>query len=139
MFSVKLLSPNLILPKRVNPYAAGLDIFAQYKTIIPPHDRQLISTGLALELQQGTYGRLASTSGNSLKLGMEVGAGVIDSDYRGEIKVLLYNHSNQQIKIEPGMKLCQLIVSPIISTYEILTHESLTKTERGSKGFGELI
>ncbi|KAJ4462004.1 putative deoxyuridine 5'-triphosphate nucleotidohydrolase [Paratrimastix pyriformis] len=77
--------------------------------VVPPRGRLLVPTGIAIALPPETYGRIASRSGLALKNGIDVGAGVIDGDYRGEIKVLLFNHSDEPFPIAAGSRIAQLI------------------------------
>lgn len=88
------------MPFRASKEAAGLDLFLVGKSIIKPRSRELLNTKISIEIPKGHYGRIASRSGFSLKKGLEVGAGVIDSDYKGEIKVLLYNHSDKIVELD---------------------------------------
>ena len=85
---VKLLSPEAILPSRGSEHAAGLDLYSTIETMVQPGDSVLIKTGIALELPRGSYGRVAPRSSLAIR-GIETGAGVIDRDFRGEVKVLL--------------------------------------------------
>ena len=76
--------------------SAGLDLSAIETLAVPPYGRSLVSTGLVCAIPFGYYGRIAPRSGLALKAGIDVGAGVIDSDYRGELKILLFNHSDAE-------------------------------------------
>lgn len=138
MFKVKQLRPTAIMPKRATPFSAGLDFFTPIDFIMAPGSRILIATGFAVEIPTNCYGRLASTSRLSWEFGIEVGAGVIDSDYRGEVKVLLYNHGDTSVTLHRGDKIAQLIVSPIIISCAVVTDAALSSTIRGTRGFGEM-
>ena len=94
----------------------------------------MISTDILIEIPQNSYG-ISSRSGLFLNYGIEVGAGVIDSDYRGEIKVLLYNHSDNNFKIHRGDKIAQLIIEKIMYP-PLLISGNITTTIRGNRGFG---
>lgn len=135
---VKLLSSLAKLPRRGSPGAAGFDLSSTEHVRIHPGCRALISTGIAIRiLKHGIYGRIAPRSGLSVKNGINVGAGVIDADYRGEIKVLLFNNSiDHPFEILPGDRIAQLICEK----YEMLdifqVSEINDTTERGEGGFG---
>ncbi|KAH7827518.1 dUTP diphosphatase [Monocercomonoides exilis] len=136
----KKLSPDAILPVRGSLQAAGLDLFSNEENVIPARGRCAIQTGLTMILPDGCYGRVASRSGLSLKEGIEVGAGVIDPDYRGPIIVILYNHTDHDYQVKKGAKIAQLICTPFISAdvVEFTTSpiSGSATTERGEKGFG---
>jgi len=95
----------------------------------------LVSTGIALGIPEGNYGRIAPRSGLSYKNGIDIGAGVIDSDYTGEIKVLLINISNEPFEVEVGDRIAQIIIGKYLVT-EIEEVEKLDESERGDAGFG---
>ncbi|KAG6469878.1 hypothetical protein ZIOFF_070811 [Zingiber officinale] len=132
---INKISPNAVTPSRQSEESAGLDISASHAAVIEPNGRDLIHTGLRIEIPYGYYGRLASRSGLAWKTGIEVRAGVIDSDYRGEVQVLLFNRTNLPIYISPQQKIAQLILEKIAipEVYEI---PHLSHTKRGNKGFG---
>jgi len=132
---VKKLYPDAILPSRQTCESAGYDISTYDNYVIPPHGKQLIDTGLSFTVPKGTYGQLAPRSGMSCK-GTHVGAGVIDRDYTGHVKVLLFNLNNEEdIVISKGDRVAQLILKDI-QTPEIEEVEELSLTSRGSSGFG---
>src|SRR5256885_5182664 len=89
--SFKRLDPKALLPKRASPSAAGLDLYSIEAITLQPKERRLTQTGLAVAIPEGYYGRLAPRSGLATQKGIDVLAGVIDADYRGEIGCLLYN------------------------------------------------
>ncbi|KAG6536529.1 hypothetical protein ZIOFF_001587 [Zingiber officinale] len=132
---INKISPNAVTPSRQSEGSAGVDISASHAAVIEPNGRDLIHTGLRIEIPYGYYGRLASRSGLAWKTGIEVGAGVIDSDYRGEVQVLLFNRTNLPIYIFPQQKIAQLILEKI-AIPEVYEVPHLSHTERGSKGFG---
>lgn len=100
----KKLTEKAISPVRATPLAAGLDIASAYDYIIPPGGKELVSTDLAVNIPENCYGRIAPRSGISWKHSIHVGAGVIDADYRGHLKVLLFNLSNEKsFTITAGM------------------------------------
>lgn len=92
-FVVKRLSQQAQLPKKGSPGAAGYDIFSIEDTVVPAHDKAKVCTGLSWIVPKNTYGRIAPRSGLAWKHYLQVGAGVIDEDYRGEVCVILFNHS----------------------------------------------
>ncbi|KAG6532471.1 hypothetical protein ZIOFF_006317 [Zingiber officinale] len=132
---VNKITPNAVMPSRQSEGSAGLDVSANHTAVIEPYGRELIHTGLRIEIPYGYYGRLASRSGLAWKTGIEVGAGVIDSDYRGEVQVLLFNRTNLPIYISPQQKIAQLILEKI-AIPEVYEVPHLSYTERGNKGFG---
>lgn len=115
--------------------AAGLDVCAIEDVELGAKQRAMAKTGLAVAIPPGFYGRIAPRSGLASKQGLDVLAGVIDSDYRGEICVLLYNTGDEPIKLAAGSKICQLILEQII-TPEAAWATDLDETARGAGGFG---
>lgn len=132
---IKKLDANATLPTRGSSEAAGYDIYSIDSVNIPPFGRKLISTGIAMTVPEGTYGQLAPRSGLAVKKGIHVGAGIIDRDYTGEVKVLLMNLSSDPVDIELNERIAQLILKKI-ETPEIVEVEELNDTLRGSGGFG---
>jgi len=114
---------------------AGYDIYSNEDIRIPPYGSVSISTGLKISVPIGWFGRVLPRSGNSFKNHLETGAGVIDSSYRGEIKIKLYNHHNKEYYVKKGDRIAQLVVMPCY-TGEFLKVEKLMESERGDKGFG---
>ena len=111
------MNKNATLPEKGTPQSAGHDIFASTSSTIPPGDRKIIPTGLQIACQHGTYGRIAPRSGLTVKHGINVGAGVIDPDYRGKVGVVLFNDdAKETFHIEKGDKIAQLIVKKINDT-----------------------
>ena len=96
---IKRLSEEAIMPTKGSRMVAGHDLYALKDTSLPSHRQALVETGIAIGLPKGTYGRIASRSGLASKNGIEVGAGVIDADYTGELKVLLRNYSTTDYQI----------------------------------------
>lgn len=95
---VKLLSDTAKAPTRGSSHAAGYDIYASKESTIAARSRALVDTDISIAVPSGTYGRVASRSGLAVKKGIDVGAGVIDEDYRGQVRVLLFNHSDEEFK-----------------------------------------
>lgn len=131
----KQLDPRAVLPKRGSALAAGLDVCSIEELSIAPKQRVMARTGLAVAIPQGFYGRVAPRSGLAVKNGLDVLAGVIDSDYRGEVCCLLYNTGDETINLPAGSKICQLIVEQI-TTPEAEWAMDLDETARGAGGFG---
>src|SRR6266403_4391157 len=104
----KKLDPRAMLPTRGSPFSAGLDLYSIEAITLEPKQRQLIRTGLAVAIPEGHYGRLAPRSGLAVQKGLDVLAGVIDADYRGEIRCLLYNAGSEVIELPEQIKICQL-------------------------------
>ena len=128
------------LPKYETEGSAGMDIraFTDNKTIvIEPFDRAMIPTGLYAEIEQGHEAQIRPRSGMSAKYGVTVlnAPGTIDSDFTGEIKVILINLSNRPFIISDGDRIAQMVISKYEQT-EVTTAEKLSDTERGAGGFG---
>lgn len=129
------LSDKGFLPKRGTPYSAGLDLFSPIDTEVQPGSRLLVKLDISIELYDGTFGHILPRSGLSLKNGIHIGAGVIDSDYRGNVGVLLFNLSNDTFVINRGDRIAQLVVKK----YEMVEPEEIfenNETGRGDGGFG---
>jgi dUTP pyrophosphatase len=131
----KQLDPRAVLPQRGSVLAAGLDVCGIEDVEIGPRQRVTARTGLAVAIPPGFYGRVAPRSGLAAKKGLDVLAGVIDSDYRGEICVVLYNTGDETIHLPAGSKICQLIIEQII-TPQAAWATDLEETARGAGGFG---
>lgn len=132
---VKKLYKDAILPKRQTEGSAGYDLCSYNDYIIPPNTKQLIDTGISFTVPEGTYGQLAPRSGLSCK-GTHIGAGVIDRDYTGHVKVLLFNlNIDEDILINKGDRVAQLLLKRI-SVCAVEEVEALSCTDRGSGGFG---
>jgi dUTP pyrophosphatase len=132
---VRLLSPEAVVPKRGSEGAAGYDIYSIEDGIVPAHGKSIVSTGLAITVPSGTYGRIAPRSGLAAKHGISVGAGVIDRDFTGHVKVILFNHSDVDYGFSKGDRIAQLIVERI-SIPPVAVVNDLIVTERGEQGFG---
>ena len=129
------LDSRAVLPLRGSEFAAGLDVCSIEDLVIEPHRRATARTGLAVAIPHGFYGRVAPRSGLAVKQGLDVLAGVIDSDYRGELCCVLYNTSDTSITLPAGSKICQLIVEKIITPKAVWVND-LDETARGAGGFG---
>jgi dUTP pyrophosphatase len=131
----KRLHPAARLPTRGSEGAAGLDLYAIERVTIAPGARAAVRTGLAAAVPEGFYGRVAPRSGLAVRHGIDVLAGVIDSDYRGEILCALVNHGDAPFEVEPGARVAQLVVEAIARP-EPDWAEELPETSRGAGGFG---
>jgi len=123
------------VPTRGSSQSAGLDLYSIEEITIGPKQRALVSTGLAVAIPEGYYGRIAPRSGLALRAGLDVLSGVIDADYRGEIGCLLYNTGDETINLPAQSKICQLIIEKIIMPTPAWA-DDISETERGSGGFG---
>jgi dUTP pyrophosphatase len=132
----KKLSENAILPTRANPTDAGLDLYAaKRQQIFGQGHRALIETGVSVEIPEGHYGRIAPRSSLALNHGVDVMAGVVDASYRGPVGVVLINHGEHAVDINPGDRIAQLIIEKIETPVAVWA-EDLDETERGEGGFG---
>ena len=146
-FKVKLFNDDIIAPFKADPGAAGYDVFSTKSVIIPYGERCLIPLGFAVQVPDYYYLRVAPRSGLSLR-GIDIGAGVIDSSYRGEVMVLVVNNTGDDYEVNEGDKIAQLIMERCANTeidicYEYSDSDSdadhvddLTETSRGTGGFG---
>ena len=123
------------LPQYAHRGDAGADLRASETQIISPRGRELVATGIHLELPEGYAGLIWPRSGPAVKLGLDCGAGVIDSHYRGEIKVLLFNHSDDEIHVQSGDRIAQLIIQKV-ETVKFIFSDHLSETARNTAGFG---
>jgi dUTP pyrophosphatase len=136
---VKKLHPNAVLPTYGSAEAAGADLYAclEESVTIEPGEIFWVPTGIALEVPKGCAGLVYARSSMGAKRGLAPAnkVGVVDSDYRGEIKVVLLNHSNQTQTLQPGERVAQFVITPVLQpNYEEV--EELTDTNRGTGGFG---
>lgn len=135
MISVKLLTHDAKVPTRGSTEAAGLDLYAISSEVINPGERKLLDTGIAISLMPSTYARIAPRSGLAVKNGIDVMAGVVDSDYRGSLKVCLINLGDKPFNIAKHDRIAQLIVEHCILVEPVVV-KSLESTDRGNGGFG---
>nr|AXG50786.1 ORF3 [Piper yellow mottle virus] len=127
------LTPEARLPIRTAPSAAGYNLFGTERLVIQPGEKQLQRrTGIAIRIPEGHYGRIAARSSAAWQLGIVVGAGVIDADFQGEIKVLISNLSNSPVEIEAGDAVAQLVLerisTPSLSVWRVFTEETVRGT-----------
>lgn len=129
------LHPDAKLPARGSEWAAGLDLYSVEAVSIIPGARSTVRTGVSAAIPDGYYGRIAPRSGLAVNYGLDVLAGVIDCDYRGEIICLLVNLGNEPVRLERGERIAQLIIEAIIMPTPEWADE-LNDTKRGAAGFG---
>lgn len=133
------IHPEAVEPQYQTPGAAGLDLHARisHEIYLQPGVRFTCPTGIAIELPEGFEARVQPRSGLAAKHGVTVlnSPGCIDADYRGEVLVLLINHGDQAFRIEPGMRIAQLVISPVVRA-ELVRLNELSETERGEGGLG---
>ena len=134
--NIKKTNTSAKIPTRASPTDAGADLYSVEDCSIFPMQRKMVATGVQLEIPEGYYGRIAPRSGLALKQGIDVLAGVIDSSYRGEIKVIIFNTDNQKVfKVNVGDRIAQLIIEKHYN-FDFVEVEDLETTDRGEGGFG---
>ncbi len=133
------LKDNAQMPRRMSVGAAGYDLFAclEEELVLMPGQRLGVPTGIAISLPEGYEAQVRPRSGLALKLGLGVlnSPGTIDSDYRGEIRVILINLGEEAISIKPEMRIAQLVFSKVESM-DFYHSEKLDDTQRSTGGFG---
>ena len=134
---IKKLHPEANLPTKANPADAGLDLYALDVTEVPSWGSRLVSTGIAVSIPEGWCGLIKSRSSVALKQSLEVGAGVIDSGYTGEVKVLLRNHSEKIKWLNQGDRIAQLLLIsvPKVNVVEVKEFSQVVG-DRGDGAFG---
>jgi len=152
---IQLLSAKGKAPTRGSEFSAGYDLYSAEDTSVPARGKAMVSTGIAIAVPAGTCkfatvsivrdikadsiflldGRVAPRSGLAAKHSINTGAGVIDADYRGEVKVILFNHCDNDFTIKEGDRIAQLVIERIY-TPEVVVVEKLEATVRGAGGFG---
>ncbi|KXS21589.1 dUTP diphosphatase, partial [Gonapodya prolifera JEL478] len=135
VLKVKLLSSKGKLPTRGSSHAAGYDLYSAENTVVRAKNKAVVKTDISIACPTGTYGRVAPRSGLAVKNFIDVGAGVIDEDYRGPVGVVLFNFSDNDFEVKEGDRIAQLVLERII-TPPVLAVEDLDATIRGSGGFG---
>ena len=137
--NIKKLNDRAIIPSYGSEFAAGADLYAciEGETEIKPHETKVVPTGIAIELPPGYAGLIYARSGLATKKGLAPAnkVGVVDCDYRGEVKVVLHNHSEEVQTIGAGERIAQLVITPYL-TAKFVECETLSETVRGSGGFG---
>ncbi|KAA8537640.1 hypothetical protein F0562_027248 [Nyssa sinensis] len=135
LLRVKKLSEKAVLPSRASPLSAGYDLSSATETKVPARGKALIPTDLSIATPVGTYARIAPRSGLTWKHSIDVGAGVIDADYRGPVGVILFNHSDSAFEVKVGDRVAQLIIEKIMMP-DVTEVDDLDSTVRGIGGFG---
>lgn len=145
VLKVRLLRKDAKIPSKASEGSAGFDLYATEEVIVPSSrmtsggrlemGQAVVSTGIAVELPQGTVGRLASRSGLSVRFGIEVAAGWIDSDYRGELLIVLMNFGPEDYRVRAGDRVAQLVVLNVGADTAVIVDE-LGVTKRGFGGLG---
>jgi dUTP pyrophosphatase len=136
--SIRRLRPDAILPERAYTSDAGLDLAACERHELGPGERAVVGTGLAVAIPEGFAGFVQPRSGLAARHGITVvnAPGLVDSGYRGEIRVVLLNtDAREPFVVEPGMRVAQLVVLPV-PELELAEVEELPESERGVRGFG---
>ena len=137
---LKKLSPDATIPSQANPFDAGFDISSVESVTLPAGEFKTVKTGISIELPSLTEAQVRPRSGLASKHGVTIlnSPGTIDSGYRGEIGIILINHSKTDFKIEKGMKIAQLVIKPTfrVNFTEVKGDDSLSNSKRGTGGFG---
>ena len=130
-------NPDLPLPARATPQAAGYDIRSAIEVVLNPGEIRLISTGLIMELPEGMECQVRPRSGLALKYGITLpnSPGTIDPDYRGEVKIIVQNLGSEQVTLIRGERVAQLVFS-LFESPEVSEVKELSSTDRGEDGFG---
>lgn len=129
-----VLDEGARMPLRAHPFDAGMDLFSRTDTLVPARGSAVFDTGVHVEIPEGFVGFIKSKSGLNVKKNLQA-EGVIDAGYTGPIVVKVYNHGDEDVCINAGDKLTQLVILPV-ALPELELSESLTETERGAGGFG---
>lgn len=141
IMQVKILKhhPEAIIPEYATSGSSGLDLHARipHDIYLQPGVRFTCPTGIGIELPEGFEAQIRGRSGLAQKHGIGIvhGIGTVDADYRGEIKALLINHGDEPVKIEPGQRIAQMVIAPVMRA-QLVESEYLGETERGEGGFG---
>ena len=141
-------SPFAKIPTSGSVHSAGTDLYACLQTeenqfqshpqqlVIAARGRAIVPTAISIAIPEGYYGRIAPRSSLAAKHGLDVGAGVIDSDYRGLVGVVIFNHSDHDYTVSHGDRIAQLIITPYKSPEFVQLYHELEETTRGNGGFG---
>jgi dUTP pyrophosphatase len=134
---VKRLHKDAVIPRYATSGSAAVDLHSTVSGTLLPRERAIIPTGISVQIPEGHVGLIFPRSGNAANHGITLtnAVAVIDSDYRGEVKVLLVNHGFRPFEINVGDRIAQMMILPY-PTVEFVDTDELTDTERGSGGFG---
>jgi dUTP pyrophosphatase len=139
ILKIRRLRATASAPAYQSAHAAGMDLAADLDApvILKPMERAAVSTGIALEIPPGFEGQVRPRSGRAIKEGLTLvnSPGTIDSDYRGELKVLLVNLGEREITIRSGDRIAQLVIAPVVRV-EVIEVKELAESSRGEGGFG---
>jgi dUTP pyrophosphatase len=135
--AVRRLRPDAQVPRQAYEGDAGLDLAACDPVLLAPGERAVVPTGLAVEIPEGYAGFVQPRSGLAVRHGIGIvnSPGLIDSGYRGEIRVVLLNTGDEPFRVESGMRVAQLVVVPVAAV-RLIEVDELAASERGSRGFG---
>lgn len=133
---IKRLDHEAVIPSQAKYSDAGYDLHAMERYELAPHEREMFRTGIAIAIPDGYVGYIKPRSGLAARRGLDVLGGVIDSGYRGEIGVILYNTDPQDtITVNPGDRIAQLVIQPVASV-TFIERTELEESHRGHNGFG---
>ncbi len=137
MLRIKRLCAEATMPRYAHPEDAGMDLYSIESQVIQPGETALVPTGIAIALPPDTEAQVRPRSGLAAKNSVTVlnTPGTIDEGYRGEIKVIMINHGKEPFVIEPGMRIAQMVICPVLHP-EVVEVLELDETARGSGGFG---
>jgi dUTP pyrophosphatase len=136
--AIRRVRDDAVLPRQAYDGDAGLDLASCEDVSLGPGERAVVSTGIAVEIPDGYAGFVQPRSGLAARHGIGIvnSPGLVDSGYRGEIRVVLINtDASEAFRIERGMRIAQLVIAPVASV-RIVEAEELTASERGARGFG---
>lgn len=131
----KKLNENAVAPTYAFKFDAGMDLYCLENISVKPNERVQIGTGIAMEIPEGFVGLIWDKSGLSHKSGLKTVGGVVDSQYRGEIKVGMINLSAEAYHFEAGQKIAQMLIQKV-EQVDLIESDSLSETDRGEGGFG---
>ena len=137
ILKVKKLREDAVIPSYAHPGDAGMDIFSAEEIDVPPGESRLIHTGIAIELPPSTEAQIRPRSGLALtnKVTVLNSPGTIDEGYRGEVCVIIINHSHDIFHVKKRMKIAQMVIQPVL-TVSIIESPTLSDSQRGTGGFG---
>ena len=135
--AVRRLRPDAHIPDQAYDGDAGLDLSACDRVVLGPGERAVVPTGLAVEIPDGYAGFVQPRSGLAARHGIGIvnSPGLIDSGYRGEIRIVLLNTGGEAFSVEPGMRVAQLVVIPVAAV-RLVEVDELASSDRGTRGFG---
>lgn len=137
ILKIRKINDKAILPNYAHEGDAGLDLYAVQELVLNPGERGLVHTGIQIELPKNTEAQIRPRSGLALKNGITTlnSPGTIDEGYRGEIGVILINHSKEIFKVDQGMKIAQMVIKPVFKV-NVVEATELSNSERSERGFG---